>query len=118
MSGAGEPRIRGAGLKPHVDDTAVRNLLVAEAADAVAGLDGSAVRVRVNEGPFRPLGAILDPADRSDVVREWLVELLDETPSAERPAPFTAQQHAFTTQAAALEWLGIQEADATTKPAG
>ena len=64
------------------------------------------------------VAALVREVDRSDMAREWLVELLDETPSAERPAPFTAQQHAFTTRAAALEWLGIQEADATTEPTG
>jgi hypothetical protein len=56
--------------------------------------------------------------DRSGTAREWLVDLLDETAPAERPAPFTAQQHAFRTRAEALEWLGIQGADATAEPTG
>lgn len=64
------------------------------------------------------VAALVREVDRGDVVREWLVELLDETPSAERPAPFTAQQHAFATRTAALEWLGIQEADTTAEPTG
>ena len=54
----------------------------------------------------------------SDAVWGWLVELLEETSPAERPAPFTAQQHAFRTRTEALEWLGIQEADATARPTG
>ena len=41
----------------------------------------------------------------------WQTELLDEMPQAERPAPFTSQWHTFKSHAAALEWLGIQEAD-------
>ncbi|MCJ2020743.1 hypothetical protein MKK84_25500 [Methylobacterium sp. E-065] len=53
------------------------------------------------------VAALAREVDRSGVTREWLVELLDETPPAERPAPFTAQSHAFETRAAALAWLGI-----------
>jgi hypothetical protein len=53
------------------------------------------------------VAALAREVDRSGVTREWLVELLEETPPAERPAPFTAQSHAFETRAAALEWLGI-----------
>lgn len=54
------------------------------------------------------VASLVREVDRSDVTRGWLVELLDETPPAERPAPFTAQQHAFATCAAALDWLGIR----------
>ncbi|MEE7446556.1 hypothetical protein MRF4_01190 [Methylobacterium radiotolerans] len=39
----------------------------------------------------------------------WQVELLDELPQAERPAPFTSQWHTFKSHAAALEWLGTDE---------
>ena len=53
------------------------------------------------------VAALAREVDRSGVTRKWLVELLDETPSADRPAPFTAQSHAFGTRAAALAWLGI-----------
>lgn len=35
------------------------------------------------------------------------VELLDEMPATERPAPFTSQRHVFKSRLAALEWLGI-----------
>ena len=56
------------------------------------------------------VAALVREVDRGDTVREWLIELLDETLPAERPAPFTAQQHAFDTRTAALEWLGIQGA--------
>ena len=63
-------------------------------------LDGvvlaSLVRVVSNSGP-------------SDV---WQIELLDEMPPTERPAPFTSQWHTFKSRQAALEWLSIREADA------
>jgi hypothetical protein len=39
----------------------------------------------------------------------WQIELLDEMPPAERPAPFTSQWRTFKSLAAALEWLGIHE---------
>lgn len=56
------------------------------------------------------IAALAREVDRSGVTRQWLVELLDETPPTERPAPFTAQSHAFETRAAALTWLGIRDA--------
>lgn len=56
------------------------------------------------------VAALVREVDRGDTVREWLVELLDETPPADRPAPFTAQSHSFETRAAALAWLGINGA--------
>jgi hypothetical protein len=37
----------------------------------------------------------------------WQVELLDELPAAQRPAPFTSQRHMFKSRPATLEWLGI-----------
>ena len=57
-----------------------------------------------------PVAALVREVDRSGKKRGWSVELLDETPTADRPAPFTVQSHAFETHAAALEWLGIHEA--------
>jgi len=42
----------------------------------------------------------------------WQVELLDQMPASERPAPFTSQWRTFESQAAALEWLGIPKIDA------
>ena len=56
------------------------------------------------------VAALVREVEHGDTVREWLIELLDETWPAERPAPFTAQQHAFDTRTAALEWLGIHGA--------
>ena len=41
----------------------------------------------------------------------WLVELLDEVPAIRRPAPFTSQRRLFKSRPAALEWLGIRDAD-------
>lgn len=64
------------------------------------------------------VASLVRDVDRSGVAREWLVELLDETPPDERPVPFTAQRHAFGTQAAALQWLGIKETDAAAEPTG
>ncbi|MCJ2124772.1 hypothetical protein [Methylobacterium sp. J-077] len=46
---------------------------------------------------------------RSGPSDTWQVELLDETPAVERPAPFAAQRHVFESRPAALEWLGIRE---------
>jgi hypothetical protein len=62
------------------------------------------------------VASLVREVGRSGAVREWLIELLDETTPAERPAPFRVQQHAFAARAAALEWLGIQEAASTAEP--
>lgn len=48
----------------------------------------------------------------------WVVELLDEMPAIKRPAPFINQRHIFKSRPAALEWLGVQDADATAGPNG
>nr|WP_042671829.1 hypothetical protein [Methylobacterium sp. B34] len=64
------------------------------------------------------VASLVREVSRGDAVRGWLVELLEEASPTERPAPFTAQQHVFSTRAAALEWLGIQGADATAEPTG
>ena len=69
-------------------------------------LNGAVVASLVREGGL------------SDAVWGWRVELLEETSPAERPAPFMAQQHAFRIRAEALEWLGIQGADAAAEPTG
>ncbi|MEH3063689.1 MAG: hypothetical protein PGN33_13410 [Methylobacterium radiotolerans] len=65
-----------------------------------------------------PVASLVREVDRSGAVREWLVDLLDETPLPKRPAPFTAQQHAFATRAAALEWLEIEGEGAVDVPGG
>ncbi|MCJ2054166.1 hypothetical protein [Methylobacterium sp. J-070] len=44
----------------------------------------------------------------------WQIELLDEMPAAQRPAPFTSQWRTFGSRPAALEWLGIPEPDTGT----
>lgn len=54
-----------------------------------------------------PIAALVRDVERAGSADEWQVELLDEVPAAERPAPFTAQSHAFRSRPAALEWLGI-----------
>lgn len=64
------------------------------------------------------VASLVREVGRSDAVQGWLIELLDETVPAKRPAPFTGQQHAFASRAAALEWLGIVGADAPTEPSG
>ncbi|MEE7463650.1 hypothetical protein MFUR16E_21660 [Methylobacterium fujisawaense] len=50
-----------------------------------------------------PIAAMVREVGRSDAVWGWLVDLLDATSPAERPALFTVQQHAFRTHAEALE---------------
>ncbi|QGY03536.1 hypothetical protein MMSR116_17820 [Methylobacterium mesophilicum SR1.6/6] len=64
------------------------------------------------------VASLVREIDHSGTPREWLVDLLDEVPPATWPAPFTAQQHAFASQAAALKWLGIRGADASGEPSG
>ena len=51
---------------------------------------------------------------RSGPADTWSAELLDEMPAIKRPAPFTNQRHVFKSRPAALEWLGINEADSST----
>lgn len=65
-----------------------------------------------------PVASLVREVSYSDAVRGWLIELLKEASPAERPAPFTDQQHAFDTRAAALEWLGIEGTDANSEPTG
>ncbi|MCJ2084880.1 hypothetical protein MKK88_02580 [Methylobacterium sp. E-005] len=65
------------------------------------------------------VASLVREVDRSEAVRGWLIELLDETPPPQRPAPFTAQSHAFETRAAALAWLGIRDAaEVADRPLG
>ncbi|WCS28888.1 hypothetical protein LOK46_32370 (plasmid) [Methylobacterium sp. NMS14P] len=64
------------------------------------------------------VASLVREVDRGGTAREWLVDLLNELSPAERPEPFTAQQHAFDTRAEALEWLGIEESDANSEPTG
>lgn len=63
-----------------------------------------------------PVASLVREVSYSDAVRGWLVELLEEASPTERPTPFTAQQHAFATRSAALEWLGIEGVDAIAEP--
>ena len=58
------------------------------------------------------MAALVRSVHRNGPSDTWQVELLDEIPPAERPAPFTAQRHVFKSRPAALEWLGIREPDA------
>lgn len=64
------------------------------------------------------VAALVRNVHRSGPSDTWQVELLDEMPPAERPAPFMAQRHVFMSRPAALEWLGIQKADAIIEPTG
>ena len=56
-----------------------------------------------------PIAALVRDVARAGLADEWQVELLDEVPPGERPAPFTAPSHAFRSRPAALEWLGVRE---------
>ena len=58
------------------------------------------------------IAALVRVISRSGPSDLWQVELLDEMPASERPAPFTSQWRTFESQAAALEWLGIPKIDA------
>ena len=58
------------------------------------------------------VAALVRSVDRGSSNDMWQIELLDEMPAAQRPAPFTSQWRTFESRLAALEWLGIQESDA------
>ena len=60
------------------------------------------------------VAALVRVVSRSGPSDMWQIELLNEMPAAERPAPFTSQWRTFESQAAALEWLDINEADSST----
>lgn len=57
----------------------------------------------------RIVAALVRGMDRGSLEDEWQIDLLDETTPLERPAPFTAQSHAFGSYPAALEWLGVSK---------
>jgi hypothetical protein len=57
------------------------------------------------------IAALVRVVSRSGPTDMWQIELLDEIPAAWRPAPFTSQWRTFNSRLAALEWLGIEEAD-------
>ena len=58
------------------------------------------------------IAALVRVVPRSGPSDMWQIELLDEMPAAQRPAPFTSQWRTFESRPAALEWLGIREPDA------
>jgi hypothetical protein len=39
----------------------------------------------------------------------WTAELLEDMPQGQRPAPFTQQEHAFSSLEEARAWLGAHE---------
>jgi len=53
------------------------------------------------------IAGLVRSVHRSGPSDTWQVELLDEMPATERPAPFTSQRHVFKSRLAALEWLGV-----------
>ena len=55
------------------------------------------------------IAGLVRSVHRSGPRDTWQIELLDEMPPAERPAPFTSQRHIFKSRPTALEWLGIRE---------
>lgn len=48
----------------------------------------------------------------------WRIDLLDEAPLSDRPAPFTTSCHTFRSLAAALDWLGIRRGATVLKLGG
>ncbi|WCS24184.1 hypothetical protein LOK46_24055 [Methylobacterium sp. NMS14P] len=64
------------------------------------------------------IASLVRNVHRSGPADTWSAELLDEMPAIKRPAPFTNQRHVFKSRPAALEWLSIQEPDATAEPTG
>ncbi|MGH1572818.1 hypothetical protein ACRAWG_21765 [Methylobacterium sp. P31] len=53
------------------------------------------------------IAALVRSVHRNGPSDTWQIELLDEMPADQRPAPFTSQRHVFKSRPAALEWLGI-----------
>lgn len=53
------------------------------------------------------IASLVRNVHRNGPADTWSLELLDETPETERPAPFTSLRHIFKSRPAALEWLGI-----------
>lgn len=62
------------------------------------------------------IAALVRVVRREGLSDQWQIDLLDEAPPAERPAPFMDQSHIFRSRLAALEWLGIQWAGAAAEP--
>ncbi|KQS69323.1 hypothetical protein ASG32_29490 [Methylobacterium sp. Leaf361] len=57
------------------------------------------------------IAALVRGISRSGPSDMWQIELLDEMPAAQRPAPFTSQWRTFESRPAALAWLRIKETD-------
>ncbi|MHC2109274.1 hypothetical protein [Methylobacterium sp. CM6246] len=55
------------------------------------------------------VAALVRSVDRGSSNDMWQIELLDEMPADQRPAPFTSQWRTFESQSAALEWLGVSQ---------
>ncbi|TNC06269.1 hypothetical protein FF100_34815 [Methylobacterium terricola] len=51
---------------------------------------------------------VLEPKQGRSASR-WHVELLEATPRAKRPAPFSDQTHTFSSFEEAVSWLGVKE---------
>ncbi|PVE21053.1 hypothetical protein DC522_28790 [Microvirga sp. KLBC 81] len=57
------------------------------------------------------IGSVVRSGSRSKNTT-WIIELLDDSPEAPRPAPFTAAEEEFETLEAVCRWLG----DAPVRP--
>jgi hypothetical protein len=64
------------------------------------------------------IASLVRNVHRSGPADTWSAELLNEMPAIKRPAPFTNQRHVFKSRPAALEWLGIHEANHGSEQAG
>lgn len=64
------------------------------------------------------IASLVRNVHRSGPADTWSAELLNEMPAIKRPVPFTNQRHVFKSRPAALEWLGIHEADRGSEQAG
>jgi hypothetical protein len=64
------------------------------------------------------IASLVRNVHRTGPADTWVVELLDEVPAIKRPAPFVNQRYIFKSCPAALEWLGIHEADHGSEQAG
>jgi hypothetical protein len=89
--------------------------------------EGTAVTYTVEQLAPGSYDVLLDGVTIAGLVRvvsgsgpsdTWQIELLDEMPETERPAPFTSQWHTFKSRSAALEWLGIRKERVPDAPTG
>jgi hypothetical protein len=62
----------------------------------------------------RVVASLVRSGQTSDAT--WTAELLEDMPQGQRPAPFTEQEHAFSSLEEARTWLGAAEPSIAGEP--